>query len=108
MGGLNRQIEDQDKLTDCISLKNGFSRDVQQLLRLLQCSLSLSLSLSLKPESHLLRVKSSIYPLGSSLSSCSLSCWMLEGTSSIKHFFPYLERLLWVFLLSRSFTIQCG
>ena len=42
MGGLNRQIEDQDKLTDCISLKNGFSRDVQQLLRLLQCSLSLS------------------------------------------------------------------
>ena len=52
-------------------------------------SLSLSLSLSLKPESHLLRVKSSIYPLGSSLSSCSLSCWMSEGTSSIKHFFPY-------------------
>lgn len=49
----------------------------------------LSLSLSQKPEPPLLRVRFSFYPLGSSLCNCSLSCWMSEGTSSIRHFFPY-------------------
>ena len=45
----------------------------------------------LKLESSQLRVKSLFYLPLSSPSNCSISCWVLEEASPIKHFFPYLD-----------------